>query len=114
MTSAEKYVTAAYAVVLAVVLLYVVIYAFKMARLQREVELAELAARRRRTRTRTSRPRARASRVMGELALVLIWPALIGYGEAAVAYVGETIRPGGSPATRSGACVSAGSPRPRS
>jgi ABC-type uncharacterized transport system permease subunit len=31
---------------------------------------------------------------MGELALVLIWPALIGYGEAAVAYVGETIRPG--------------------
>lgn len=31
---------------------------------------------------------------MGELALVLIWPALIGYGEAALAYVGETIRPG--------------------
>ena len=46
MTSAEKYATAAYAVVLATVLLYVVIYAFRMARLQREVaELAELAAR---------------------------------------------------------------------
>jgi hypothetical protein len=44
----ETYVTAAYAVVLGAVLLYVVIYAFKMARLQREVaELAELAARRR-------------------------------------------------------------------
>ena len=48
MTSAEKYVTAAYAVVLAVVLLYVVIYAFKMTRLDREVgELTELAERRR-------------------------------------------------------------------
>jgi hypothetical protein len=46
-TSAEKYATAAYAVVLAAVLLYVVIYAFKMSRLEREVaELAELAARR--------------------------------------------------------------------
>ena len=31
---------------------------------------------------------------MGELALVLFWPALIGYSEAAVAYLGETIRPG--------------------
>lgn len=51
MTIAEKYVTAAYVVVLAVVLLYVVIYAFKMTRLDREVgelaELAELAERRR-------------------------------------------------------------------
>ena len=48
MTSAEKYATAAYAVVLAVVLLYIVLYAFKLSRLQREVgELAELAARRR-------------------------------------------------------------------
>jgi hypothetical protein len=44
MTSAEKYVTAAYLVVLAVVLLYVVIYAFKLARLERELaELAEQA-----------------------------------------------------------------------
>lgn len=47
MTTAEKYVTAAYAVVLAVVLFYVVIYAFKMTRLDRELaELAELAERR--------------------------------------------------------------------
>jgi hypothetical protein len=45
-TSAEKYVTAAYLVVLAVVLAYVVIYAFKLSRLEREVaELAELAKR---------------------------------------------------------------------
>jgi hypothetical protein len=43
-TSAEKYVTAAYLVVLGVLLLYVVLYAFKLARLEREVtELAELA-----------------------------------------------------------------------
>jgi hypothetical protein len=46
-TSAERYVTAAYLVVLAVVLLYVVLYAFKLARLEREVaELAELARQR--------------------------------------------------------------------
>jgi hypothetical protein len=37
-TSAEKYVTAAYLVVLAAILLYVVIYTFKLARLGREVE----------------------------------------------------------------------------
>ena len=48
MTTSEKYVTAAYLVVLAVVLLYVVIYSRRMARLEREVaELAELAQRRR-------------------------------------------------------------------
>lgn len=48
MTSAERYVTAAYLIVLAVVLAYVVIYAFKLSRLEREVaELAELARRRR-------------------------------------------------------------------
>ncbi len=48
MTTAEKYVTAAYLVVLAVVLLYVVLYSFKVARLEREVaELAELAGRKR-------------------------------------------------------------------
>lgn len=31
---------------------------------------------------------------MGEAALLLVWPALLGYSEAALAYVGETIRPG--------------------
>jgi hypothetical protein len=36
-TSAEKYVTAAYLVVFTVVLLYVVLYGFKLARLQRAV-----------------------------------------------------------------------------
>ena len=47
MTSAERYVTAAYLVLLAVVLAYIVIYAFKLSRLEREVgELAELARRR--------------------------------------------------------------------
>jgi hypothetical protein len=46
-TSAERYVTAAYLVVLAVVLAYVVIYSFKLARLERQVsELADLARRR--------------------------------------------------------------------
>ena len=44
MSTAEKYVSAAYLVVLAVVLLWVVIYAFRLQRLEREVtELAELA-----------------------------------------------------------------------
>jgi hypothetical protein len=47
MTSAEKYVTAAYLVVLAVVLLYVVLYAFKLARLERAV--AELRLTRKRS-----------------------------------------------------------------
>jgi cell division protein FtsL len=41
MTTAEKYVTAAYLVVLAVVLTYVVIYAFKLQRLDREVRRLE-------------------------------------------------------------------------
>jgi hypothetical protein len=46
-TTAEKYVTAAYLVVLAVLLAYLVIYAFKLSRLEREVgELAELARQR--------------------------------------------------------------------
>jgi ABC-type uncharacterized transport system permease subunit len=31
---------------------------------------------------------------MAELALALFWPALIGYAEAAVAYLGDTVRPG--------------------
>jgi CcmD family protein len=43
MTNAEKYVTAAYCVVFALVLLYVVIIALKLKRLEREVD--ELAGR---------------------------------------------------------------------
>jgi CcmD family protein len=43
-TTAEKYVTAAYCTVFALVLLYVVIIALKLQRLEREVD--ELAARR--------------------------------------------------------------------
>ena len=47
MTTAEKYVTAAYLVVLGVMLAYLVIYAFKLSRLDRETsELVELARRR--------------------------------------------------------------------
>ena len=44
MTTAEKYVTAAYCVVFALVLLYVVIIALKLQRLEHEVD--ELARRR--------------------------------------------------------------------
>jgi len=44
MSTAERYVTAAYCVVFAVVLVYVVIIALKLQRLEREVEA--LAARR--------------------------------------------------------------------
>ena len=44
MTTAEKYVTAAYCVVFALVLLYVVIIALKLQRLEREVD--EFAVRR--------------------------------------------------------------------
>ena len=43
MTTAEKYVTAAYCAVFAIVLLYVVIIALKLSRLEREVD--ELARR---------------------------------------------------------------------
>ena len=43
MTTAEKYVTAAYCVVFGLMLLYVVIIALKLERLEREVD--ELAAR---------------------------------------------------------------------
>jgi CcmD family protein len=47
-TTAEKYVTAAYLVVFVVVLAYVLIISTKLARLEREVaELEELARRRR-------------------------------------------------------------------
>jgi hypothetical protein len=57
-TSAEKYATAAYLVVLAVVLLYLVIYAFKLQRLSRDLEeIAELSR---------SRSGASETRIPGE------------------------------------------------
>ncbi len=48
MTTAEKYVTAAYLVVFLVVLVYVLIIATKLARLEREVAELEVLARTRR------------------------------------------------------------------
>lgn len=64
MTTAEKYVTAAYLVVLAVVLLYVVLYAFKMARLQRQLdELAEARRERVAPEPAAAATRARPARV---------------------------------------------------
>ena len=56
MTSAEKYVLAAYLVVLATVLAYVVIFGAKLSRLERELtELAERA----RARNERQAPKAR-------------------------------------------------------
>ena len=69
MTTAEKYVTAAYCAVFAVVLVYVVLIALKLHRLEREVD--ELERRRRRSR----RPRTSARR--STLAELLFWPALL-------------------------------------
>jgi hypothetical protein len=44
-TSAEKYVSAVYLVILAVILLYVVLYAFKLTRLERAIaELPRLGS----------------------------------------------------------------------
>jgi CcmD family protein len=55
MTTAEKYVTAAYLVVFVVVLAYVLIIAAKLARLEREVAALEELARARRAETDTER-----------------------------------------------------------
>ena len=60
MTSAEKYVAAAYLFVFLVVLAYVLIIATKLARLEREVaELTELA------RMRTNEPQTRKAVAVG-------------------------------------------------
>ena len=83
MTSAERYVTAAYLVVLAVVLAYVVIYAFKLS-----ASSARWAS------SPSSPAGGRRTRAVTEAALLLFWPALAGYAEAAVAYAGDTVRPG--------------------
>ena len=63
MTTAEKYVTAAYLVVLATILLYVVLYAFKMARLQRQLDELADARGERVAAEPTAPPRARPARV---------------------------------------------------
>ncbi len=55
MTTAEKYVTAAYLVVFALVLAYVLIMATKLARLEREVAELEEAARARRAKDEEAR-----------------------------------------------------------
>jgi CcmD family protein len=54
-TTAEKYVTAAYLVVFALVLAYVLIMATKLARLEREVAELEEAARARRAKDEDAR-----------------------------------------------------------
>src|SRR5581483_3052388 len=66
-SSGEKYVAAAYAVVFATVLVWVALIAVKLVRLERET---------------------------AEMAELLVWPALLAYGEAALAYAGELRGPG--------------------
>ena len=73
----EKYVTAAYLVLLGAVLVYLLIIALKVGRL--EQELADLT-------------RAGAGR--SGVAELLFWPALLAYGEAAFAYAGDARHPG--------------------
>ena len=58
MTAAEKYVAAAYLVVFATVLAYVLIISLKLARLEREVEELTELARTRRERTEQAREAA--------------------------------------------------------
>ena len=77
MSTEEKYVAAAYLVVFAFVLVYLVIMALKLdAARARDRRAAEL--------------RAEA----GGWLSCLFWPALLAYGEAALAYAGDARRPG--------------------
>jgi CcmD family protein len=55
LTNAEKYVAAAYLVVFATVLAYVLIISLKLVRLEREVEELTELARKRQARTETAR-----------------------------------------------------------
>ena len=87
LTTAEKYVTAAYCVVFAVVLAYVLIMALKLQRLEREVD--ELAHR---VPEEDAEEACRGRR--RTLAELLFWPALLLYGEAAVGYFGDVRHPG--------------------
>ena len=83
MTTAEKYVTAAYCAIFAVVLVYVAIIALKLQRLEREVdELVE--------RTEAAEEPSTSRCPLAEL---LFWPALLLYGEAAVGYFGDARTP---------------------
>ena len=75
MSTDAKYVFAAYSIVFVVVLVYVVIMALKLVRLDRQTQRAR------------SPPR-------GAVIELLFWPALLAYGEAAVAFLGEARRPG--------------------
>src|SRR6187551_1764395 len=61
--------------------------------LRRPVLLQALPPGARGGRARRACPAAEGG-LMGELAVILVWPALAGYVEAAVAYVGDGVRPG--------------------
>ena len=103
MTTGEKYVTAAYCVVFAIVLVYVVIIALKLQRLEREVD--ELAAR------KTEDADERETTPLAEL---LFWPALLALRRGRGRLSRRARRPGIAGRRRRGACGSAGSCRPRS
>src|SRR5262245_56273967 len=77
----------------------------RRARVRRHLRLQALAARARGDRARRARAppqgdavdagaRARGGGRVTEAALLLFWPALAGYAEAAFAYAGDTVRPG--------------------
>ena len=85
MTTAEKYVTAAYCAVFAIVLVYVVIIALKLQRLEREVDELERRVR------RGGRGRARDGQGWLSFSSGLRCSC---YGEAAVGYLGDARRPG--------------------
>ena len=76
MTPSEKYTAAAYLVVFVGLLAYVLIIASKLQRLQRAGGRAGREAARARLR----------DRVEAAVAEALFWPAILGYGEAAIAY----------------------------
>ena len=81
MSSGEKYVAAAYGVFLVFVLVWAAIIATKLSRLEREPGSSHVLP----------VPAPRATTPMAEL---LVWPALLAYGEAAVAYAGGLRGPG--------------------
>ena len=100
MSSREKYVAAAYGVVFVAVLVYVVDHRGEA----RRGSSARPGAR---------RAGAPARGRIASMAELLFWPALLAYGEAAVAYAGELRGPGSPAGSAPGASGSAGSPRRR-